>query len=98
MFEPSIEEKMAQFEQRHDKVILQMTMLVNTWQSLATLKWEVLPHPLDSPGIVPSDYYHFRSKAHALADPYFASYDDVKKWVDSWLHPMMTSSDELPER
>jgi len=52
---------------------------------LETLKWEVLPHPPYSPDIAPSDYYLFRSMAHGLADQQFRSYEDIKKWLDSWI-------------
>jgi len=52
---------------------------------LETLKWEVLSHPPYSPNIAPSDYYLFRSMAHDLAEQHFHSYEDAKKWVDSWV-------------
>ena len=82
--------KRPQYEQRHEKVILQhdnarphVTKSVKTY--LETLKWEVLPHPPYSPDIAPSDYYLFRSMAHGLADQQFRSYEDIKKWLDSWI-------------
>ncbi|GFU68175.1 mariner Mos1 transposase [Trichonephila clavipes] len=52
---------------------------------LETLKWEVLPHPLYSPDLAPSDYHLFRSVAHGLADQHFQSYEEVKNWIDSWI-------------
>ncbi|GFX83155.1 mariner Mos1 transposase [Trichonephila clavipes] len=52
---------------------------------LETLKWEVLPHPLYSPDLAPSDYHLFRSMAHGLADQHFRSYEEVKNWIDSWI-------------
>ncbi|KAG5324920.1 MOS1T transposase, partial [Pseudoatta argentina] len=70
---------------------------------LETLKWEVLPHPLYSPDIAPSDYHLFRSLAHSLCEQKFTSYEDCTKWFDSWI----SSKDEqffrrgihsLPER
>ena len=57
---------------------------------LETLKWEVLPYPPYTPDIAPSDYYLFRSMAHGLADQQFRSYEDIEKWLDSWI----TSKDE----
>ena len=52
---------------------------------LETLKWEVLPHLPYSPDIAPSDYYLFRSTAHGLSDQQFRSYEDIDKWLDSWV-------------
>ncbi|KAG5319240.1 MOS1T transposase, partial [Pseudoatta argentina] len=73
-------EKRPLYAQRHDKVILlhdnarpQVAKPVKTY--LETLKWEVLPHPLYSPDIAPSDFHLFRSMAHGLA----------QKWIDSWI-------------
>lgn len=104
----ALREKRPQYEQRHEKVILQhdnarphVAKPVKTY--LETLKWEVLPHPPYSPDIAPSDYYLFRSMAHGLADQQFRSYEDISKWLDSWI----ASKDEhfyrhgiraLPER
>ena len=72
----ALREKRPQFEQRHEKVILQhdnarlhVAKLVKPY--LETLKWEVSPHPPYSPDIVPSDCYLFRSMAHGLADQQF---------------------------
>ena len=58
---------------------------------LETLKWDVLPDPSYSPDIVPSDYHLFRSISHDLSEQRFTSYEDTKKWVDSWI----ASKDEL---
>ncbi|GBM19406.1 Serine beta-lactamase-like protein LACTB, mitochondrial [Araneus ventricosus] len=52
---------------------------------LETLKWEVLPHLPYSLDIASSDYHLFRSMAHGLAEQHFHSYEDVKKWIDSWI-------------
>ena len=72
-------EKRPQYEQRHERVILQhdnarphVAKPVKTY--LVTLKWEVLPYPSYSPDITPSDYYLFRSMAHGLADQEFLLY------------------------
>ena len=85
-----LREKCLQYEQRHEKVILQhdnarphVAKPVKTY--LETLKWEVLPHPPYFPHIAPSDYYLFRSMAYGLADQQLRSYKDIKKWLDSWI-------------
>ena len=84
----ALREKLPQYEQRHEKVILQhdnarphVAKPVKNY--LETLKWEVLPHPPYSPDIAPFYYYLFRSMAHGLADQQFRSYDDIEKWLDS---------------
>ena len=93
---------------RHEKVILQHDnarphVAKSVKNYLEMLKWQVLPHPLYSPDIAPSDYYLFQSVAHGLADQQFHSYEDIEKWLDSWI----ASKDEyfyhnsfraLPER
>lgn len=104
----ALRDKRPQFENRHDKVILQhdnarphVAQVVKTY--LATLKWDVLPHPPYSPDIAPSDFHLFRSMSHGLAAQHFRSYDEAKNWIDSWI----ASKDEeffrhgirmLPER
>ena len=86
----ALREKRPQYEQRHEKVILQLdnagtyvAIPVKTY--LETLKWEVLPHPPYSTDIAPFDYYLFRSMAHGLADQQFRSYQDIEKWLDPWI-------------
>ena len=86
----TLREKRPQYDQRHEKVILQhdnarphVAKPVKTY--LETLKWKVRPHPPYSPDIAPSDYYLFRSMAHGLADQQFRSYEDIEKWLDSWI-------------
>ena len=86
----ALREKRPQFEQRHEKVILQQDNArshgakpVETY--LEMLKWEVLPHPTYSLDIASSDYYMFRSMAHGLAEQQFRSYEDIEKWLDSWI-------------
>ncbi|GFX03886.1 mariner Mos1 transposase [Trichonephila clavipes] len=58
----ALKDKRLQYNERHDKVILQhdnaqphVAKVVKTY--LETLKWEVLPHPLYSPDLAPSDYH-----------------------------------------
>ena len=86
----ALREKRPQYEQRHKKVILQhenaqphVTKPVKTY--LETLKWEVQSHPPYFPDIAPSDYYLFWSMAHGLADQQFRSYENIEKWLDSWI-------------
>ena len=70
--------KRPQYQERHDKVILQHD---NAWPHVArpvktyleTLKWEVLPHPPYFPDVAPSDYHLFRSMAHGLVYQHFRS-------------------------
>ena len=86
----ALKEKRPQYQERHDKVILQhdnvrphVARPVKTY--FETLKWVVLPHPPYSPDIAPSDYHLFRSIAHGLAHQNLRSYEKVKKWIDSWI-------------
>ena len=68
----TLKEKRAQYQKRHEKVILQhenarrhVARPVKTY--LETLKWEVLPHPPYSLDVTPSDYHLFQSIRHGLA-------------------------------
>jgi len=86
----ALKDKRSQYNEKHDKVILQhdnarphVAKIVKTY--LETLKWEVLPHPPYSSDVAPSDYHLFRSMAHGLADQHFRSYEEVKNWIDSWI-------------
>jgi len=82
----ALKDKRPQYNERHDKVILQhdnarphVAKVVKTY--LETLKWEVLPHP---PDVAPSDYHLFRSMAHGLANQHFRSYEKkLDRFVDS---------------
>lgn len=82
--------KRPEYSKRHDKVIFQHDnarphvagIVKNT---LEALQWDVLPHPPYSPDIAPSDYHLFRSMTHGLAEMHFQSYNECKKWVDSWI-------------
>jgi len=78
-FSRELKDKRPQYNERHDKVILQQ----NTY--LETLKWEVLHHPPYSPDIAPSNYHLFWSMAHGLADQHLRSYEEVKNWIDTWI-------------
>ena len=77
-------EKRPQYEQRHEKVILQhnnarphVAKPVKTY--LEAHKWEVLPHLPYCPDIALSDYYLFWSMVHGLTDHQFRSYEDIEK-------------------
>ena len=66
-----LKEKRPQYQERHEKVILQhdnarpnVARPVKTY--LETLKWEVLPHPSYSADVASSKYHLFRSMAHGL--------------------------------
>ncbi|GFV29517.1 mariner Mos1 transposase [Trichonephila clavipes] len=86
----ALKDKRPQYNERHDKVILQhdnarprVAKVVKTY--FETLKWEVLPYPLYSPDLAPSDYPLFQSMAHGLADQPFRFYEEVKNWINSWI-------------
>ena len=86
----ALKEKWPHYLERQDKVILQhdnarphAARPVKTY--LETLKWEVIPHPPYSSDIAPSDYHLFQSMAHSLAHQHFRCYEEVKKWIDSWI-------------
>ena len=84
----ALKDKRSQYNERHDKVILQhdnarphVAKVDKTY--LETLKWEVLPHLPYSSDVAPSDYHLFRSMAHGLADQHFRSYEEVRNWIAS---------------
>jgi len=86
----ALTDKRPQYNERHDKVILQhgnarphVAKSVKTY--LEMLKWEVLSHSPYSQQIAPSDYHLFRSMAHGLADQHLHSYEEVKNWIDMWI-------------
>jgi len=78
----ALKDKRPQYNERHDKVILQhgnarphVAKVIKTY--LETLKWEVLPHPPYSPNVAPSDYHLF-----------------VYQWHTAWL----TSTSDLMKK
>lgn len=86
----ALKQKRPQYNERHDKVILQhdnagphVANVVKTY--IETLKWEVLPHPPYSPDIAPSDYHLFRSMTHGLENVQLSDYDEAKNWIDQWI-------------
>ena len=68
---------------QHDDARPHVGKTVETY--LETIKWKIQPHPPYSPDIAPSDYYFFRIMAHDLANQQFRSYEDIEKWLDSWI-------------
>ncbi|CAD7015191.1 unnamed protein product [Ceratitis capitata] len=83
-FSRALKEKRPQYQERHDKVILQhdnarphVVKMVKKY--LETLKWEVLPHPPYSPDVALSEFHLFRSMAHGLADQHSQSFDELEK-------------------
>ena len=68
---------------QHDNAMSRVARPVKTY--LETLKWKVLTLSPYSPDVAPSDYHLFRSMAHSLAHQHFRSYEEVKKWIDSWI-------------
>lgn len=83
-------EKRPQWARRHGRVILlhdnaSSNTAKSTKETIKALEWEALPHPPYSPDLAPSDYHLFRSMAHGLADQHFANYEEVAKWLESWL-------------
>jgi len=82
----ALKEKRSQYEQKHEKVILQhgnarshVAQAIKTY--LETL--DVLLHPPYSRDIAPSDYLLFRSTTHGLSEQKFSAYEDIKKLIDS---------------
>ena len=79
----ALKEKRPQYQERHDKVILQLENVrphvvkpVMTYLEMS--KREILPHLPYSPGVASSTHHLFRSIAHGLACQHFRSYKEVK--------------------
>ena len=53
-------------------------------ETIEAFSCEILSHAAYSPDLAPSDYYLFASMGHALSDQHFASYENVRKWLDDW--------------
>ncbi|UYV61111.1 ERCC5 [Cordylochernes scorpioides] len=72
------------------------TVVKNT---IKDLSWELLHHPLYSPGLAPSDYHLFTSLGHALKKQEFSNSDILRKWLRvRWSplpFPFLTSSKSL---
>ena len=104
----AIEEKRPEWVNRHSKLIFQhdnarphTAKVVKTY--LNGQDWKVLPHPLYSPDIAPSDYYLFRTMQSDLTGERFTSYESIKIWLDNWIASkdqdfFMQGIRKLPER
>ena len=82
-------EKRPEWARRHGKVILLHDnapphKAKPVQDTIKTLGWEQLPHPLYSPDLASSDYHLFSSMGHALAEQHFDSYEEVENWVSDW--------------
>ena len=56
-----------------------------TIDALETLKFEVLSHPPHSPDLAPSDFHFFPHLKRDLKGTHFASDDELKQAVMSWI-------------
>jgi [histone H3]-lysine36 N-dimethyltransferase SETMAR len=52
--------------------------------NLVKLDWEVLPHPLYSADIAPSDYHLFRAMDNFMQNKEFRNDDELKQEVDKF--------------
>jgi hypothetical protein len=67
---------------QHDNVRPHIANITNT--AIQTLDWEVLPHPLYSPDLVPSDYHLFRSLSNAMSGVSFNNDVKLKMWLNEF--------------
>jgi len=54
-------------------------------ETFEALNWDVSITPAVFSRIALSDYHLFRSMTHSLSEQRFHSYEDIKKWIDSWI-------------
>ncbi|GBN74405.1 Mariner Mos1 transposase [Araneus ventricosus] len=54
-------------------------------ETLDVLNSDVLSRLPYAPDIAPSDYHLFLSINHGLSQKPLHSYEDYKKWIDSWI-------------
>ncbi|UYV73335.1 hypothetical protein LAZ67_10002767 [Cordylochernes scorpioides] len=80
----ALNEKRPEWREKHNNLILQhdnapahnATVVKNT---IKDLSWELLPHPLYSPDLAPSNYHLFTSLGHALKNQEFSNSDILRK-------------------
>jgi histone-lysine N-methyltransferase SETMAR len=58
---------------------------LRTQEAIQKLGWTVLPHPPYSPDLAPSDYHLFGKLKEFLRGNHYASVDDVKHGVQTWI-------------
>jgi len=76
----AVKDKRKQYDDRHDKIILQHdnarpNVAKTVQETLQVLNWEILHHPPYSPDIAPSDYHLLLSMHSALLGEGFSSYE-----------------------
>ena len=86
----AIAEIRPQYATRHEAIIFHHDdarphVAIPVKNYLENSRWEVLPHPLYSPDLAPSDYHLFRSMQNALTGIRFTSEQGIKNWHDSFL-------------
>ena len=71
----SLLKKRSEYQKRQHKIIFLHDPNTYTYgktrDTLEVLSWEVLPHAVYSPDLVPSNYHLFASMSHALAEQHF---------------------------
>ena len=86
----AIAEKRPEYATRHEAIIFHHDntrphVAIPVKNYLGNSGWEVLPHPLYSPDLAPSDYHLFQSMQNALTGIRFTSEQGIKNWLDSFL-------------
>jgi len=86
----ALSEKRLEYATRHESVIFHHEnsrphVAVPVKNYLENKGWEVLPHPLYSSDLAPSDYHLFHSMQNDLSGKRFTSEQEIKNWLDSFL-------------
>ena len=53
-------------------------------EAIQTHGWEVLPHPLYSPDLAPTDFHLFQSLSNAMRGVPFSSGAELRAWLDEF--------------
>jgi len=78
-------EKKTTFLLQHDNTRPHTSL--KTVEHTANLRWTVLPHPLYSPDLAPSDFHLFRPMKDGLRGQHFPSNAAVVRAVKQWATP-----------